>query len=110
MIALVAALFGIVVGPDPDAGRAAPPTPAPPKMREIAAAIQEGAEAFLRRQFRAIAIIVVPLAVLIFFTATKVIDGPNGIGGPLLRLGRVFRVALLPGRAPPSRGSPASSA
>src|ERR1700733_9089603 len=47
-------------------------------MREIAAAIQEGAEAFLRRQFRAIAIIVVPLAVLVFFTATKVVDTSNG--------------------------------
>ena len=42
------------------------------KMREIAKAIQEGAEAFLKRQFRTIVIIVVPLAVLIFFTATKV--------------------------------------
>ncbi len=47
------------------------------KMREIARAIQEGAEAFLKRQFRAIAIIVVPLAVLIFFTATKVVR-PDG--------------------------------
>ncbi len=42
------------------------------KMREIAGAIQEGAVAFLRRQFRVILVIVVPLAVLIFFTATKV--------------------------------------
>jgi K(+)-stimulated pyrophosphate-energized sodium pump len=47
------------------------------KMQEIAAAIQEGAEAFLRRQFRTIAIIVVPLGVLVFFTATKVVE-PNG--------------------------------
>ena len=47
------------------------------KMREIAAAIQEGAEAFLKRQFRTIAIIVVPLGVLVFFTATKVVE-PDG--------------------------------
>jgi K(+)-stimulated pyrophosphate-energized sodium pump len=44
-----------------------------PKMREIALAVQEGAEAFLKRQFRTIIIIVVPLAILIFFTATKVV-------------------------------------
>jgi K(+)-stimulated pyrophosphate-energized sodium pump len=47
------------------------------KMREIAQAIQEGANAFLRRQFRTILVIVVPLAVLIFFTATKV-TRPDG--------------------------------
>jgi len=43
------------------------------KMRDIAKAIQEGAEAFLKRQAKTILIIVVPLAVLIFFTATKVV-------------------------------------
>src|SRR6202167_3098022 len=50
-----------------------------PKMREIALAVQEGAEAFLKRQFRTIGIIVVPLAILIFFTATKVVKPDGGI-------------------------------
>jgi K(+)-stimulated pyrophosphate-energized sodium pump len=48
-----------------------------PKMQQIAAAIQEGAEAFLKRQFKTIALIVVPLFVLVFFTATRVVR-PNG--------------------------------
>ena len=43
-------------------------------MIEIAKAIQEGAEAYLVRQFRAIGIIVIPLAVLVFVTASKVTE------------------------------------
>jgi K(+)-stimulated pyrophosphate-energized sodium pump len=41
-------------------------------MIEIAKAIQEGAQAYLIRQFRAIGIIVLPLAVLVGVTASKV--------------------------------------
>jgi K(+)-stimulated pyrophosphate-energized sodium pump len=43
-----------------------------PKMQEIAKAIQEGAFAYLRRQFRTIGVILIPLAVIVFFTATAV--------------------------------------
>jgi K(+)-stimulated pyrophosphate-energized sodium pump len=78
VIALIAGLIGIsaglilaksVLGADQGTS----------KMREIARAIQEGAEAFLKRQFRTIAIIIIPLAILIFFTATQVVKtGPAG--------------------------------
>ncbi len=76
VVALLAAVFGIVAGLVLMRGvlRADQGTQS---MKDIARAIQEGAQAFLARQFKAIGIIVVPLAVLIFFTATKVVR-PNG--------------------------------
>ena len=44
-----------------------------PKMREIAKAIQDGAAAYLKRQFRTIAVIVVPVAAIVFFTSTEIL-------------------------------------
>src|SRR2546426_3808122 len=49
-----------------------------PTMIEIAKSIQEGAMAYLRRQFRTIAIIVVPVAIIVFLTSTKVAK-PNDV-------------------------------
>src|SRR6266498_2492157 len=48
-----------------------------PKMIEIARSIQVGAMAYLRRQFKTIAIIVIPVAAIVFVTSTKVVE-PNG--------------------------------
>jgi K(+)-stimulated pyrophosphate-energized sodium pump len=48
-----------------------------PKMKEIALAIQEGASAYLKRQFRTIGMILVPVALIVFFTSTA-IDKPDG--------------------------------
>jgi K(+)-stimulated pyrophosphate-energized sodium pump len=46
-----------------------------PKMKEIALAIQEGANAYLRRQFKTIILILIPLAAIVFVTSTAIIKG-----------------------------------
>jgi K(+)-stimulated pyrophosphate-energized sodium pump len=48
-----------------------------PKMIEIAKAIQEGASAYLRRQFRTIGYILIPLAIIVFVTSVAV-ERPDG--------------------------------
>ncbi len=48
-----------------------------PKMIEIAMAIQEGAWAYLKRQFRTIGVILVPLAAIVFITSTEILK-PGG--------------------------------
>ncbi|MGH8906724.1 MAG: sodium-translocating pyrophosphatase [Egibacteraceae bacterium] len=47
------------------------------EMQRIAKAIQEGASAYLSRQFRTIGLILIPVAVLVFFTSTAVLR-PDG--------------------------------
>ncbi|HWW55157.1 MAG TPA: sodium/proton-translocating pyrophosphatase, partial [Acidimicrobiales bacterium] len=51
-----------------------------PKMMEIAKAIQEGALAYLKRQFKTIGVILVPLALVVFFTSTKVLKPADAHG------------------------------
>src|SRR4051794_20025438 len=53
-----------------------------PKMKEIALAIQEGAMAYLRRQFKTIALILIPLVIIVFVTSTEV-KKPAELGGAI---------------------------
>ena len=46
-----------------------------PKMKEIALAIQEGANAYLKRQFMTIILILIPLAAIVFVTSTAILKG-----------------------------------
>ncbi|MBX7160107.1 MAG: sodium-translocating pyrophosphatase, partial [Acidimicrobiia bacterium] len=62
-----------------------------PKMKEIAQAIQEGAMAYLRRQFKTILIILIPVALIVFFTSTaalkpELLSGLTGLPEGLTKI------------------------
>jgi K(+)-stimulated pyrophosphate-energized sodium pump len=70
-----------------------------PSMIQIAKAVQEGAQAYLARQFKAIGIIIVPLAILVFVTASKVTYGGHvylsyGLSGLFRALAFLFGASL----------------
>ncbi|HEX6255813.1 MAG TPA: sodium-translocating pyrophosphatase [Euzebyales bacterium] len=70
-----------------------------PRMREIADAIREGAMAYLRRQFRTIALILVPLVVIVFASSTAVLR-PDGTEALSVAQSGIWRtVAFLAGCA-----------
>src|SRR5262249_46961723 len=68
-----------------------------PKMMEIAKAIQEGAQAYLRRQFKTIALILVPLAVVVFVSSTKVVKPSGEVALTYLQSGLFRTLAFIAG-------------
>ena len=67
-------------------------------QQEIAGFIHEGAMAYIKRQFRTIAFIVVPLAVVVFVTSVA-LEEARRHGGP-----RVRHIGWRPHRVLPGRG------
>ena len=67
------------------------------EMNEIAAAVQEGAMAYIKRQFRTILVIVVPLAIIVFVTSTEVLSPGGGEGLERWQSGLFRTLAFLGG-------------
>jgi K(+)-stimulated pyrophosphate-energized sodium pump len=68
-----------------------------PKMIAIAKQIQDGAMTYLRRQFRTIAIILVPVAVLVFLTSTKIAKPGGALALTFAASGAARTIAFIAG-------------
>ena len=67
------------------------------KMKEIAAAIQEGAMAYLRRQFRTILVILIPLVVVVYLTSTEVLAPDGSVALSIVESGLARTAAFVAG-------------
>jgi len=67
------------------------------KMREIAAAIQEGAMAYIKRQFRTITVIVIPVAIIVFITSTAVLKPDDTVALSFFQSGLFRTLAFIAG-------------
>jgi K(+)-stimulated pyrophosphate-energized sodium pump len=68
-----------------------------PKMQEIAKAIQDGALAYLKRQFRTIGMILIPVAAVVFLTSTKIVRPDETVALSFVQSGLFRTIAFLLG-------------
>jgi len=67
------------------------------EMTDISDAIHEGAMAYIKRQFRTIAVIVVPLAIVVFLTSTKIEKDGGEVALSFVQSGLFRTLAFLVG-------------
>ncbi|HEX2574729.1 MAG TPA: sodium-translocating pyrophosphatase [Aquihabitans sp.] len=68
-----------------------------PAMQKIATAIQEGAMAYITRQFRTIGLIVIPLAVVVFLTSAEILRNDESVALSFFESGLFRTLAFIVG-------------
>ncbi|HWJ62317.1 MAG TPA: sodium/proton-translocating pyrophosphatase, partial [Acidimicrobiales bacterium] len=68
-----------------------------PEMKKIATAVQEGAMAYITRQFRTILLIVIPLCFVVFFTSAEILKDNNDTALSFTQSGLYRTLAFITG-------------